>query len=116
MLVRYYVAEEAAVLREASFAERETRCRRIETISTLSGGLILLAMLATLSLFRTAMPRWVLTQSRPSSSSMIWETLSFGRPSRVDAPHQRHVRPRYIPLQRAFDQRPNFLPRRPIGT
>jgi hypothetical protein len=48
MLVRYYVAEEAAVLREASFAERETRCRRIETISTLSGGLILLAMLATL--------------------------------------------------------------------
>jgi hypothetical protein len=48
MLVRYYVAEEAVVMRDASFAERETCCRRIETISTLSGGLILLAMLATL--------------------------------------------------------------------
>jgi hypothetical protein len=48
MLVRYYVAEEAAVMRDASFAERQTRCRRIETISTLTGALILLAMLATL--------------------------------------------------------------------
>ena len=48
MLVRYYVGDEAAVLRDASVAERETRCRRIETISTLSGALILLAMLATL--------------------------------------------------------------------
>jgi len=48
MLVRYYVANEAAVLREVSFAEREMRCRRIETISTLTGSLILLTMLGTL--------------------------------------------------------------------
>lgn len=50
MLVRYFVADEATVLRDASFAERELRCRRIETISTLMGALILLTMLATLLL------------------------------------------------------------------
>lgn len=48
MLVRYYVADEAAVLRDASLAERETRCRRIEEITTLTGALILLLMLAML--------------------------------------------------------------------
>ena len=48
MLVRYYVAEEPAVLRDATIAERTMRCQRIETISTLTGALILLAMLATL--------------------------------------------------------------------
>lgn len=48
MLVRYYVANEAVVLREASLAERDARCRRIEAISTLTGALILLTMLATL--------------------------------------------------------------------
>jgi hypothetical protein len=48
MLVRYFVAEEPAVLQDASVAVRDERCRRIEAISTLAGGLILIVMLATL--------------------------------------------------------------------
>ena len=48
MLVRYYVADQAAILRDAPLAEREARCRRIETISTVTGGVILLATLLTL--------------------------------------------------------------------
>jgi len=50
MLVRYYVADEPAVMRSRSFAEREARCQRIEAVTTLAGGLILFLMLALLML------------------------------------------------------------------
>ena len=48
MLVRYFIEHETDVLPETSHAERVAHLRRVETISTLTGGLILLAMLATL--------------------------------------------------------------------
>jgi hypothetical protein len=52
MLVRYYVADKSAVLRDAPVAERTMRCQRIEAITTLSSALILLAMLAALLLLQ----------------------------------------------------------------
>lgn len=48
MLVRYYVADATIVLRDASVTERETRCQRIEAMTTLTGAVILLLALVTL--------------------------------------------------------------------
>jgi hypothetical protein len=48
MLARYLLAGGSTVLRDAPLDERLARFRRIETVSTLSGAMILLAMVATL--------------------------------------------------------------------
>ena len=48
MLVRYYMAAETNVLHDESLEARKSYLRRAETITTLTGALILLAMLSLL--------------------------------------------------------------------
>jgi hypothetical protein len=50
MLVRYCLAEESTAGHEAPVAARVERLQRVEAFSTMTGGLILILMLATLLL------------------------------------------------------------------
>ena len=50
MLVRYFLTEEPAMIRDAPVAVRVERVQRVESFATLTGGLILVVMMATLLL------------------------------------------------------------------
>lgn len=46
MLVRYYMANIPVATHDATVEDRESRCRRIEAITTMTAALILLTMLS----------------------------------------------------------------------